>query len=182
MRVSACRHRPGTSGLQRSSAAGQRHPARQTPARLKSARPSPSVRRFPIDGGLLLLDQASNCLFAYNDTARHVWDLIEAGRIEESLISEFASAWGILLSLARSDINAIVSEWRLQNILFDRSRGRSPRSSVKQRSEAATWRAAPEAGWWSEWVCTIRGTPIAFAVETELLGPFRLLFAHLETP
>jgi hypothetical protein len=50
------------------------------------------VRRFPIDGGLLLLDQASNCLFAYNDTARHVWDLIEAGRTEESLISEFARA------------------------------------------------------------------------------------------
>jgi hypothetical protein len=34
----------------------------------------------------------------------------------------------------------------------------------------------------SEWVCTIRGTPIAFAVETELPGPLRLLFQHLETP
>jgi hypothetical protein len=44
-----------------------------------------------------------------------------------------------------------------------------------------TW-GEVEAGWWSEWVCTIRGTPIAFAVETEIPGPFRLLFAHLETP
>ena len=43
------------------------------------------MRRFPIDGGLLRLDGASNCLFAYNDTARHVWDLIEDGRTEESL-------------------------------------------------------------------------------------------------
>ena len=34
----------------------------------------------------------------------------------------------------------------------------------------------------SEWVCTIRGTPIAFAVETELPASFRLMFAHLETP
>src|SRR5262249_27689722 len=33
-----------------------------------------------------------------------------------------------------------------------------------------------------EWVCTIRGMPIAFAVETEMPGPFRLLFSHLETP
>jgi len=75
----------------------------------------------------LLLDRASNCLFAYNDTARHVWDLIEDGRTEESLISEFARAWGIPLSRARADINAIVAEWRLQNVLVDRGRSRSRR-------------------------------------------------------
>ena len=140
------------------------------------------MRRFPIDGGLLLLDRASNCLFAYNDTARHVWDLIEDGRTEERLISEFARAWGIPLSLARADVNAIVAEWRLQNVLVDRGRGRSRPERVKPRSAAAAWHDPPQAGWASEWVCTIRGTPIAFAVETELPGPFRLLFAHLETP
>jgi Coenzyme PQQ synthesis protein D (PqqD) len=140
------------------------------------------VRRFPIDGGLLLLDRASNCLFAYNDTARHVWDLIEDGCTEESLIAEFARAWGIPLSLARADIDAIVAEWRLQNVLVNRGGGRSSPERVKSRCAAAAWHDPPQAGWASEWVCTIRGTPIAFAIETELPGPFRLLFAHLETP
>jgi hypothetical protein len=138
------------------------------------------VRRFPIDGGLLLLDQASNCLIAYNDTARHVWDLIEAGLTEESLISEFARAWGIPLAVARADINAMVTEWRVQNVLVDRGRGRDEPARMKHRGRA--WREAPKAGWHSEWTCTIRGIAIAFAVETELLGPSRLLFAHLETP
>jgi Coenzyme PQQ synthesis protein D (PqqD) len=140
------------------------------------------VRRFPIDGGLLLLDRASNCLFAYNDTARHVWDLIEGGRTEKSLISEFARAWGIPLSRARADIDAIVAEWRLQNVLVNRGGRRSSLERVKSRSATAAWHDPPRAGWASEWVCTIRDRPIAFAVETELPGPFRLLFAHLETP
>jgi Coenzyme PQQ synthesis protein D (PqqD) len=140
------------------------------------------VRRFPIDGGLLLLDRASNCLFAYNDTARHIWDLIEDGRTAESLISEFARAWRIPLSRARADIDAIVAEWRLQNVLVDRGRSRSRPERVKLRSAAAAaWQDPPQAGWASEWVCTIRRTPIAFAIETDLPGPFRLLFAHLET-
>jgi hypothetical protein len=63
-------------------------------------RPSLSVRRFPIDGALLLLDRGSNSLFAYNDTARHAWDLIEAGGDEGSLVAEFAQTWRI--SLART--------------------------------------------------------------------------------
>jgi hypothetical protein len=104
------------------------------------------------------------------------------GRTEESVISEFARAWGIPLSLARTDVSAIIAEWRLQNIMVDRRPGKSRPASAKSRSVGATWRELPEAAWWSEWVCTIRGMPIAFAVETELPGPFRFLFAHLETP
>jgi hypothetical protein len=48
-----------------------------------------SVRRFQIEGGLLLLDECSNCLYAHNDIARHVWDLIEAGGAEEDWVSNF---------------------------------------------------------------------------------------------
>jgi Coenzyme PQQ synthesis protein D (PqqD) len=139
------------------------------------------VCRLPIDGGLLLLDRASNCLIAYNDTARHVWDLIQEVRTEESLISEFARAWAIPRSRARVDISAIVAEWRARNILVDPGRARRQAPSAKPRTVGGAWREI-EAGWRSEWVCTIRGTPIAFALETEIPGPFRLLFAHLETP
>src|ERR1019366_1706934 len=46
-------------------------------------RPSGSVRKFQVEGGLLLLNERSNCLYAYNDTARQVWDLIEAGGAEQ---------------------------------------------------------------------------------------------------
>jgi hypothetical protein len=181
-RVSASICRPGMGGVPRGSAAGQRHSVKQQSARSKHwTRPSPLVRRFPIEGGLLLLDQTSNCLFAYNDTARHVWDLIEAGCREERLIAEFARAWQIPRSLARADIDAIVAEWQAQNLLVDRGRARR-RHPPQVKLRGAAWCEGPKVGWQSEWVCTIRGVPIAFAVETELPGPFRLLFAHLETP
>jgi Coenzyme PQQ synthesis protein D (PqqD) len=181
VRISAGGCRPGTSRLPRNSAPTQRHLAKRELARSTlPARPSQLVRRFPIEGGLLLLDQASNCLFAYNDTARHVWDLIAAGCGEESLISEFAHAWQIPPSVARADIDAIVAEWRMHNVLVNHGRGRRRASKAKPR--VASWSDAPKAGWQSEWICTIRGTPVAFAVETDLPGSFRLLFAHLETP
>lgn len=80
-------------------------------------RPSALVRRFPIEGGLLLLHGGSNCLFAYNDTARHVWDLIEAGRTAEDLAPEFAQAWGIPLSRAHADVASIMAQWRIQDLL-----------------------------------------------------------------
>ena len=171
--------RPARSELPRRSAGERR--SRKAIRSEQAARPSPSVRRVPIKGGLLLLDQASNCLFAYNDTARHVWDLIEAGSGEESLIAEFARAWEIPLSLARADVNAILTEWRGQNLLFNQGRGAVPGSGH-------CWRAVPRgakhqkpAGIPSGFARSAK-QPISFAVETELLGPYRLLFAHLETP
>src|SRR5476649_2224848 len=82
-------------------------------------RPSALVRRFRIEGGLLLLNECSNCLCAYNDTARHVWDLIEAGRAKEDWVPKFAQAWGISLSRAYSDIQAILVQWRIQGILAE---------------------------------------------------------------
>jgi hypothetical protein len=54
-------------------------------------------------------------------------------------------------------------------------------ASVKPQSVGGAW-GEVETGWWSQWVCTVRGTPIAIAVEIKMPGPFRLLFAHLETP
>jgi hypothetical protein len=140
------------------------------------------VRRFPIDGGLLLLDRAANCLYAYNDTARHVWELIEAGRSELDLIVAFAEYWGIPQPVARADTAAMIAEWRSQNVLVERGAPRRRAPARLPRRRPADWSEPPEQGWWAEWICTIRGIPISFAVETELSGPFRLLFAHLETP
>jgi hypothetical protein len=49
-------------------ATGPRRPVKGTALKY-SAQPSSSVCRLPIEGGLLPLDQASNCLFAFNDSA-----------------------------------------------------------------------------------------------------------------
>ena len=65
----------------------------------------------------MLLDNRSGRLFAYNHTACHLWNLIEAGRPADQLVCEFADAWGIPASLARSDIESILALWRGQGLL-----------------------------------------------------------------
>jgi hypothetical protein len=142
-------------------------------------RPSVWARNFPIDGGLLLLDVRSNCLFAYNDTARFAWELIEAGRPVEDLETEFERAWGIPRSRARADLRSILAQWRAQGLIAGAESGPA---AAKFESGVAVdgYRAAP-AEWASEWICTIGGIAMAFALETDLPS-VRLFLSHLETP
>jgi hypothetical protein len=143
-------------------------------------RPSTWVRRFPVEGGLLLLDDFSSRLFAYNDTARHVWDLIEAGRAEEELASAVAQAWQIPVSLAHRDIEAILAQWRVQGLL---GTGKIQPASVAPRSDAGADRNGTSLSRSaSEWTCTIRRTTISFAVENEFMAAIHAMLAHLETP
>lgn len=142
-------------------------------------RPSVWVRKFPIDGGLLLLDVSSNCLFAYNDTARFAWDLIEAGRPVEDMETEFERAWGIPLSRARADLRSILAQWRAQGLIAG-AESRPAVAEFKSSVAVDRYRAAP-ARWASEWICTIGGIAMAFAVETDLPS-VRLFLSHLETP
>jgi hypothetical protein len=144
-------------------------------------RPSASVCRFPVEGGLLLLDSSASRLFAYNDTARHVWDLIEAGRTEEEFASEFAQAWGISFSRARDDIESILAQWRMQDLFASRETQIAP-SIPTIYAYADRDHTSPPARWACEWTCTIRRATIAFAVENKLHAPIRQILAHLETP
>ncbi|SDO34914.1 PqqD family peptide modification chaperone [Afipia sp. GAS231] len=141
-------------------------------------RPSAWVRKFPIDGGLLLLDISSNCLFAYNDSARFAWELIEAGRPVEDLESEFERAWGIPRSRARADLRLILAQWRAQGVIA--GAGTGPAADEFESGAVDGYRGAP-ARWASEWICTIGGIAMAFAVETDLPS-VRLFLSHLETP
>jgi hypothetical protein len=150
-------------------------PARAKP--LQQLQPSAWVRRFPVDGGLLLLDELSSRLFAYNDTARHVWDLIEFCGVQDECAVEFARAWEIPLSLARDDIAEIVAQWRTQGLLA----GETETAPSARRSAAASAPARVPRGV-SQWICTIRHTTISFAVESELSASIRAILAHLETP
>jgi hypothetical protein len=137
------------------------------------------VRKFAIDGGLLLLDVNSNSLFAYNDTARFAWELIEAGRSVEDLAAEFERAWGIPRSRAQADLRSILAQWRAQGLVAGTG---SAAAQTGSESDVAVdrYRAAP-ARWASEWSCTIGGMGMAFAVETDLPS-VRLFLSHLETP
>jgi hypothetical protein len=140
--------------------------------------PSASVRRFHIESGLLLFDERSNRLFAYNRTARHAWDLIEAGQAEEDLASEFAKTWEIPLSRARADIQSIVSQWRFENLLATDEALPAPALPELRRLDRPRTRLPH---WTSEWTCTFGGITIAFASESEF-KLIRQMLEHLETP
>ena len=143
-------------------------------------RAAPSVRRFPIDGGLLILDTASRRLFAFNDAARHVWDLIGDGRSGAALVSEFAAWWGIPASRARDDVTSILAQWCDLGLLDGCGCASAPlRSSSPAAGEATP---APELRSASQWICTVRGMVFQFAVENDVAPTIRSLFAHLETP
>lgn len=141
-------------------------------------RPSAWVRKFPIDGGLLLLDIGSNCLFAYNDTAGFAWELIEAGRSVDEVEAAFEQAWGIPRSRARADLEAVLGQWRAQGLIGGES---GPITAASEPGVAAADDRAAPARWTSEWICTIGGMAMAFAVEPDLPS-VRLLLSHLETP
>jgi hypothetical protein len=142
-------------------------------------RPSVWVRKFPIDGGLLLLDVNSRSLFAYNDTARFAWELIEAGRPVEDLEDEFERAWGIPRSRARADLGSILAQWRAQGLIAGAESG--PAAAEFESGVAVDRDRAAPVKWASEWICTIGGIAMAFAVETDLPS-VRLFLSHLETP
>ena len=137
--------------------------------------PTAAVHRFDIDGGLLLLDKSSNTLFAYNEVARRVWDLVESGGSETDVAAEIAAQWSIPAARAQHDVRAIMTLWRTQGLLggADRPTSRAPAPAI-----APVVSPAPPA----EWVCTVRGTPIGLSIADELLHPSRAMFGHLETP
>jgi hypothetical protein len=142
--------------------------------------PTTSVYRFRIQGGLLLLERSSNALFAFNDSARHVWDLIEAGKSNTDLVSEFAEAWGISRDQAQQDIHSIVTHWRMHGLLT--GGGDPPVRTFPADYSTIDLTPAMPPRQPAELVCTIRGVPIAISVDIKPIAPMYELFRHLETP
>jgi hypothetical protein len=133
------------------------------------------VRRFPVPGGLLLLDTSSNTLLAYNDVAREVWEMVEAGRSQANIVAAVAASWGIAAARAQRDVQAILDMWQSQGLLVGTTEPvRAPSIAAVETAESPV----PP----SEWVCTIRGVVIAFSVAAELQVPAYALFRPLETP
>jgi hypothetical protein len=142
-------------------------------------RASPSVRRLAVDGGLILLDTTSGRLFAFNDAARHVWDLIAAaGQSDETLVDDFAAWWGIPRSRARTDVLSILTQWRDFGLLNGYERPAAP----ARRMPFAAGHHPAQPQWASQRTCTIGGKAIQFAVERDVAPAIFPLFEHLETP
>ena len=145
-------------------------------------RPAPWVRKLAADGGLLLLDTASNCLSAYNRTAQLVWELLEQSGSETELVAGFAARCGIANDLACKDVRAIIRQWQWQGLLS--ANGSSERSTKRWTAPVSTdWLQAPTPHWVGTFTCTIRSTVFAFAIEPPNLIDFvPIFFKHLETP
>ena len=128
-----------------------------------------------------MLDARSCRLFAFNDSARHAWDLIADGRSGEALVNEFAAWWEISASRARDDLSSIVEQWRRLGLL-DGGEGvaAAPRLAPATLAAAETpaFRRPPP----PDWTCTIQGKTIQFAIADDVATTIRSLFRHLETP
>jgi hypothetical protein len=145
---------------------------------MRSLRVSETVRRFQVDGGLLVLDAGTCRLFAFNDSARHVWDLITVGRSGEALVSEFAAWWEISASRARDDLSSILEQWRKLGLLDGGEAVAAPSqpASLAAAQSHALRQSPPDL------TCTIRGKTIQFATPGNVTPTIRSLFRHLETP
>jgi hypothetical protein len=141
---------------------------------------SNSIRRIPAKGGLLLLDKSANCLFAYNDTARSLWELAESGLSNEELFAEFAAEWGLSIARAAADVSPLLGQWRQNR--FPKAHNLDVDPSACRQASAPDWCAGPDPEWTLNWVSTIRGIAIEFAVENDLAAPIYAMFQHLETP
>jgi hypothetical protein len=150
------------------------------PISTHAMRPADSVQRFDIEGGLLLLDPVRSRLFAYNDTARHAWDLIEAGRGEKDLVAEFAQAWDIPATLAQRDIETILAQWRGEGLVAAAETPAQPLAATAGATPNQDRGLPPQLT--AEWTCTIGQMTIAFAIASDRPMPIRTVLAHLETP
>jgi hypothetical protein len=148
---------------------------------MQRLRPSPWVRRLPTEGGLLLLDIASNSLLAYNHTARDVWNHLEHGGFEGRLATNLALQYNIAPATARKDVSALLEEWRALGVIVVDGVDLRPRAAIA--NDSTDWSSLPRPQWAANARFSIRSRAFALAVEPAHLTAFvRVLFRHLETP
>jgi Coenzyme PQQ synthesis protein D (PqqD) len=143
-------------------------------------RPSDSVRRFSVEGGLLLLDASTSTLSAYNEGARQVWELIERGASERAIVADLAERFGIAEHVVRGDVDVILQQWRSLGLLATEGACQPPPQA--EAVAATRWIGAPPR-WAGTLTCTIRDRVFSIAVESASWVPYvRTMFQHLETP
>src|SRR5262245_9043787 len=145
------------------------------------AYPAGSVRRLAADGGLLLFDDASQRLFAYNQTAGFLWDLVEQRASDGELAAALAARFGIPRDIACADVEAILDQWR-QQALVEPGNGHVSVPDDKHGSDT-DWATVPEPRWAATSIITFNRTTFALAAEHADWGrTLSFFFRHLETP
>lgn len=126
-----------------------------------------------------MLDTSSNCLWAYNDSARYAWHLVRNGWSGDALASKFAERFAIPLAIARHDTDAILDEWRARG-LVESGVAAPPSIDVAGVDRGP---ATGAAAWAATWSSGFRGCVVSFAVEDPLRAAgLRALFQHLDVP
>src|SRR5436305_14491793 len=103
------------------------------------------ARKLQSDTGLLLFNPVLNRLFAFNDSARLLWEEVERGSGIDEIAARFVATYGIPLEIARHDINAMIENWRALDLLAD-DHSSSPPGQV-QAPLPDDWSLAPPAAW-----------------------------------
>lgn len=75
-----------------------------------------AIVSLPFGAGIVLFDEHNNRLFAYNESAKLVWRALEEGA---STAHTLADAYGICLTRAQRDADAIIDHWRGQGLVAD---------------------------------------------------------------
>jgi hypothetical protein len=144
-------------------------------------RRSPRTLKLPSDSGLLLFNPVFNRLFAFNDSARLLWESIELGFDIDTAASGFVTRYGISPEAARRDIDAMVDNWRALDLLCDDDS--VPSLPPVQVQEAIDWSKAPKPVWQNAAVYTVNDKVFRLASEApHWLAMTRRFFRHLETP
>ncbi len=72
---------------------------------------------IPFEGGLVLLDEPGQRLFAYNASAAIIWDLHEQGLGSEEIGAALADAYGVDAGVATADAGAAIARWERAGLL-----------------------------------------------------------------
>lgn len=135
---------------------------------------------FPSDFGLLLFNPLLNRLFAFNESARLLWESIEAGSSIDGIASDFVTNYGISSEAARRDIDAMIGHWQALGLLCgDDGIPPAPLTPV----QVTDWSQAPQRAVRDTAVYTIRDKVFSLASEIpDSLAMTRRFFRNLETP
>jgi len=129
---------------------------------------------------MLLLDTAANELTAYNDTARHLWELLRHDRPDDDLIASFAAHYAIPYDIAHTDVERIARQWQSRGLLVNECS--APLFRPQAEKVTTDWTRAPKPDWAGTLTCKIRTSVFAFAAETPAAHQLlQMYFKHLET-
>jgi hypothetical protein len=136
---------------------------------------------LPSGQGLVLLDTSSNRLWAYNDSARQVWEQVECGGSSDDIAADLAQRYGVPDDVVRADVSAILDQWRSHGLV--QANGGRQAASPLATTTATDWSGQPAPRWAASFTVTIRGHAVAIAIEPAEIGEFvRVAFQHLVTP